>query len=431
MLLYNRKSDHIHKVSNNVIVLPGGWYDIEDLDQHQLFSALFISGYQIRWSGIEHTYSIVFHGLVIMAYLAIYSRIQVNNESKRVRLIMSTTNSAAKLMNADDRKELALKALKKDKSVSKLAEQNDVSRKFVHKQKNKLVNAIDSAFSETDATNDAHKVLYYMPVTKQYISLMVVCLLLFSRCSFRGIRRFLSVCLDYEISQGGIHNIAAVAIQRAEKINSQEDLSQAKLVANDEKFHLNKPILSGTDIRSLYCYLLRLEDTRDGDTWARNLLELKKKHFLPEAVYGDDGSGLYAGHKLVMPDVPYHRDHFHIIHELLEVRRYFRNRKKSSITYLNQRENKYYKAITKGNEALHEEQLFMAVKEAGQAGRLSSSIDTLVDWLCHDVLVKAGPAPEQRSELYDFIVNELKTLELIHPHRIKSMLVRHPFCKFH
>ncbi len=54
-----------------------------------------------------------------MAYLAIYSRIQVNNESKRVRLIMSTTNSAAKLMNADDRKELALKALKKDKSVWK------------------------------------------------------------------------------------------------------------------------------------------------------------------------------------------------------------------------------------------------------------------------------------------------------------------------
>ncbi len=79
---------------------------------------------------------------------------------------MSTTNSAAKLMNADDRKELALKALKKDKSVSKLAEQNNVSRKFVHKQKNKLVNAIDSAFSETDATNDAHKVLYYIPVTK-------------------------------------------------------------------------------------------------------------------------------------------------------------------------------------------------------------------------------------------------------------------------
>ncbi len=71
-----------------------------------VFLALFISGYQIRWSGIEHTYSIVFHGLVIMAYLAIYSRIQVNNESKRVRLIMSTTNSAAKLMNADDRKEI-------------------------------------------------------------------------------------------------------------------------------------------------------------------------------------------------------------------------------------------------------------------------------------------------------------------------------------
>jgi hypothetical protein len=41
----------------------------------------------------------------------------------------------------------------------------------------------------------------------------------------------------------------------------------------------------------------------------------------------------------------------------------------------------------------------------------------------HDVLKKAGPTPEERYELYDFIVKEIKKLEEIEPCRISAMRI--------
>jgi hypothetical protein len=40
--------------------------------------------------------------------------------------------------------------------------------------------------------------------------------------------------------------------------------------------------------------------------------------------------------------------------------------------------------------------------------------------MAHDVLSIAGSDPKGRNELYNFIVDELKLLEKIHPHRIKA-----------
>lgn len=51
----------------------------------------------------------------------------------------------------------------------------------------------------------------------------------------------------------------------------------------------------GADVDSTYCYLLSLEDHRDGDTWGLRLLELHDRGFQPEATIADAGSGLRAG----------------------------------------------------------------------------------------------------------------------------------------
>jgi len=64
-----------------------------------------------------------------------------------------------------------------------------------------------------------------------------------------------------------------------------------------------------------------------------------------------------------------------------------------------------------------------AKKEEEKMRFLSSAIDTLVNWMNHDVLNKAGPNPIIRKELYDFIVSEFKNLEAIHPHRIKEIRI--------
>ena len=63
-----------------------------------------------------------------------------------------------------------------------------------------------------------------------------------------------------------------------------DDLSNIKLPAQDEKFQYNKPVLAGIDIPSLYCYLLVYEEHRDFETWGTHLLDLKAVTISPSTL---------------------------------------------------------------------------------------------------------------------------------------------------
>ena len=69
------------------------------------------------------------------------------------------------------------------------------------------------------------------------------------------------------------------------------------------------------------------------------------------------------------------------------------------------------------------DKLSLAIDEQARAQRLSHTIDTLISWLEHDVLNKAGYSLDHREELYEFIVAEFKVLELLEPHRITAMRI--------
>jgi hypothetical protein len=69
------------------------------------------------------------------------------------------------------------------------------------------------------------------------------------------------------------------------------------------------------------------------------------------------------------------------------------------------------------------EKLKSAIISEKTARNLSGAIDTLVNWLHHDVLEKAGLPPKEREQLYDFVVSEIKKLESIQEHRIKSVRI--------
>ena len=102
-------------------------------------------------------------------------------------------------MNAEQKKSVAVAALTGTKTVTQIAIENKSSRKFVRGQKVKATGAIDA---------------------------------------------------------GTITAIVSSAVKKAQQIHTTEDLSGIKVTANDELFHHNKPILSGIDTQSLYCYLL-------------------------------------------------------------------------------------------------------------------------------------------------------------------------------
>lgn len=325
----------------------------------------------------------------------------------------------AKQMTALQKKNVALQVINNKFSVSDIAKKHNVSRKFVHSQKDKAITALDKAFDET--LTDDSQVLFYLPVTKAWIEQLVLCLMLYGRTSFRHIVHVIKDVLDVDLSVTHIHNISNKVKQRAKYINAKQDLSPVKLAAHDELFHYNKPVLVGVDIPSLYCYMLSQEDQRDHDTWAIHLMDIQRQGFNPDRVIGDEGTGLRAAHKTLLSDIPFDYDNFHLTKSLTETRRFFRNRYKTSLSWLITQECKMEKAKKKGNAVQHSRRLGLARKNENTLCELSQTIDTLVSWMQQDVLNKAGCEPKVRKILYDFIVDEFEKLSEIHPHRLKSL----------
>jgi len=324
----------------------------------------------------------------------------------------------AQRISSEQRKKLALKLIQNEKPVNQLADEQKVSRKFLYEQKSKAISAIDQAFNQK-GQND--KVLFHIPVTKDWLGQVVLALILNCRGSFRGVIKTFPDVFGTTISIGTVYNIIQDATLKACVTNSKQDLNNVRYGANDEVFHGNKPVLTGVDIPSLYCYLLSEEDQRDSDTWAIHLLDLVKQGFDPDYTVADFGSGLREGQKIACLHIPCHGDVFHIIQTLQELKRYFANRLKSRISYLETIEIKMEKAKIKGSPQKLSKILSNARKDKEKFDELSKSINILGGWMQHDILKTEGPDPETRRDLYNFIVDEIKKLESIHSHRIKSV----------
>lgn len=329
----------------------------------------------------------------------------------------------AKIMNSEQRKNIALKIITNDSTVSQLSKQYNVSRKFIYKQTTKAINAIDVKF-----TTDSKPPLLYVPVTKAWIHQTVLTLMLTCKASYRNIQTCLSTLLNYNISVGSIFNIAQKAIATAQKINAQQDLSNIAEPAIDELFHLNMPILTGVDLRTTYCFLLQEEENRDGATWIKHLANLKKQGLDPEKFVADFGSGLREEIATVYQDVPFYGDVFHVLFYLKKMALYFKNRIKSRKSYLQELEEKFKNAtanlhknknIIKSRTLM--EKIMVAEEEISKFELISINTSTLVSWMAHDVLSVAGPNKAARLELYDFILEELKKLQKLHPHRITAV----------
>jgi hypothetical protein len=57
-------------------------------------------------------------------------------------------------------------------------------------------------------------------------------------------------------------------------------------------------------VASTYCYLLRLQDHRDADTWGVRLLELVDRGFRPQATIADFARDVRAAQAEVLPRGP-------------------------------------------------------------------------------------------------------------------------------
>ncbi len=324
---------------------------------------------------------------------------------------------AAKLLGPQQRQALAVDALAGTHSVSQLAEDHDVSRKFVYQQAAKAEQALHEAFTPADAAND--KVLFTIPVTKRWLRRFIIALLLISHCSYRGVVELLRDVFNYSLSVERVHAIAHEAMDRARRLPSPS-LSRVRYAAHDEIFQALLPILVGVDVASTYCYLLSQEERRDGITWAVRLLELCDQGFDPEAIIGDGGSGLRAGQELAMPNKQRRGDVFHALQETEALIRYLDNRAYDAIAARSKLEHKQAGSERQRGhrDASVSQKLRHALPAEAQALTLATDVATLLGWLRHDIVALAGPPYEERVLLYDFIIAELKIRQALCPHRI-------------
>jgi hypothetical protein len=329
----------------------------------------------------------------------------------------SVNPCAAKLLEPQQRQALAVQALAGTKPIAQLAAEHDVSRKFVYQQAGKASQALDEAFTPVAAADD--QVLFYVPVTKRWLRRLVLALLLICHSSYRGVVELLRDVFDYSLSVERVHAIAHDAMNRARVLPSTA-LDRVRIAAHDEIFQNRQPVLVGVDVDSTYCYLLSLEEHRDGVTWGVRLLELQEQGFAPEAIIGDGGSGLQAGQNLAMPDTPRRGDVFHALQETQMLRTYLENRAYDAIAACSKLEHKQA-----GNErrrgrrnAAVAQKLRHARTAECQALTLATEVTLLLHWLRHDILTLAGPSYEDRCVLYDFVVAELQDRQSLCPHRI-------------
>jgi hypothetical protein len=220
----------------------------------------------------------------------------------------------AHLLQPHQRQELAVAALAGAQPVTQLAQDYQVSRKFVYQQVDTAAQALIEAFAPDQPADG--QVLFWLPVTDLWLRRLILALLLVCHSSYRGVYELLRDLFHCPRSLGYLHSVAHAAMARARAHNAQYDLSAIAIGAHDEIFQADQPVLVGVDVASTYCYLLSLEEHRDGDTWGVRLLELQQRGFAPHSIICDAGSGLQAGQELALPATPRRGDVFHVEAEL-------------------------------------------------------------------------------------------------------------------
>jgi hypothetical protein len=323
----------------------------------------------------------------------------------------------AKLMTPPQRRQLALEALTGAETISHLAGQHEVSRKFVYQQAAKAEEALDAAFSP--GNDDDQKVLFHLPVTKAWLRQLTLGLTLICHSSLRGVVELLDDVFDYRISVGTVHNVLQAAVAQARSCNEQQDLSDVRIGAHDEIFQGGRPVLVGMDADSTYCYLLSLEEHRDAQTWGVRLLEAQDRGFQPEATIADAGQGIRAGQALAMPEVPCRGDVFHALQTVQSLVTFLENRAYAAIGITADLQRKKARLQWRGRPAQGVTvKLGLAKREEIRAVGLAADVATLLKWMREDVLSVAGPDHATRRELFDFVVAELRCREPLSPHRI-------------
>src|SRR5260370_8505701 len=128
----------------------------------------------------------------------------------------------AKALPPSQRFQIGLEALAGTQSITDLAEEFDVSRKFVYRQCAIADRALDDAFAPPQADD---QVLFHLPVTKPWLRQLILGLVLICHSPLRGVVELLRDLFDYDISLATVFNTVQATIPPPRPPNTPQHLS--------------------------------------------------------------------------------------------------------------------------------------------------------------------------------------------------------------
>lgn len=185
-----------------------------------------------------------------------------------------------------------------------------ISKAYYYRLKEKSSTLLDWLFVDG---RFAKEVIW---VTQQFIERCVLALSFYCRAPIEGIVSFFDLVLGFHISKGKIHSIRERARQKAELFDATVNLEGIKIVATDEIFQQEEPILTTVDLETRYIVLMDPADNRTGETWRNALTGKSMQGFQPEVNVSDGGSGLIKGIPDAFPNIEMQLDVFHTLRDL-------------------------------------------------------------------------------------------------------------------
>ena len=146
---------------------------------------------------------------------------------------MGQNSSRAASLKPKQRKQLFIEMQSSTQTKTAIASREGVSRKFLYQQQKKGNQALEKEFNQPKEESD---ILYWIPVTKNWIFQVILALIFICHSSYRGVVEFLRDLFDYPISVATVHNRVQSVIPKAQEINKDQDLSGVKVGLNDEIF---------------------------------------------------------------------------------------------------------------------------------------------------------------------------------------------------
>ncbi len=136
---------------------------------------------------------------------------------------MSSPSSVAATLRPEVRQKLGIEALSKSKPIIRIAQDYQVSRKFVRIQSDKAKAALNKSFEPTPPDD---QVLFHLPVTKSWLFQLILGLVLICHSSLRGVVELLRDVFHLTISPSTVRNRLEAAAERARRIKAHGCLSR-------------------------------------------------------------------------------------------------------------------------------------------------------------------------------------------------------------